>query len=737
MTRSHRRILAIGLLFSAALAPSSRAHAGPTDPIGPDEARAPSTRADVLPSGSATWTEIVERDARARVPAGLSAPEPRVMERPAIPSPEIPPGLFSPTRATRAGAGEEVAPAPGTPLSAEGPGAPAAPFAPGVGFVALPDDNTSIPPDTCGAAGPSHLVTALNTQVRIQTKTGATLSTVSLEGFFGAGGLAGNAFDPRVIFDRISGRWLVVTDANSRSVDSAIWLAVSRSSDPTGTWDFYSLRGDAAGTAWADFPGIATNSKWIVISNNMFSLVGDVFVGAKLWVIDKPSLLASGSSTVRIFDTGFDETNGFSGFTFQPAVTTDAAQAKLFLIDGPYSSGSTRLLRLSELSGTPSAPTWSPTSGSATGFPGLFVLPNGFSFDALDASQSGLPSTCSGGTNPGASCATSDDCSGGGKCRRIDVGDPRISSMPMLRGSRLWVTHSGWLPAGGPTNRTAVFWYELSTGSAASPVVQSGVIDGGSGVHLFYPSIAVNSSGDALVGFTRSDAGRFAEAVRAGRIASDPPGTMRPVEVSKPGEDAYFKTFSGSRNRWGDYSATVVDPVDDTTFWTIQEYAATSVGTGTNDDRWGTWWQQVFASGAPTSTPVPTATPGPTATGGGGTCTPSATRICLLARRFSATLRWNDGSGFRDALVAEPKTDASGLFYFYASDPANWEILVKMIDGCGTNGRYWTLVSASTGFGWQLDVRDERTGEVRTYEHPLDGQASGIADFSSFAACGA
>ncbi|MFM8410310.1 MAG: hypothetical protein ACKOCT_08530, partial [Alphaproteobacteria bacterium] len=61
----------------------------------------------------------------------------------------------------------------------------------------------------------------------------------------------------------------------------------------------------------------------------------------------------------------------------------------------------------------------------------------------------------------------------------------------------------------------------------------------------------------------------------------------------------------------------------------------------------------------------------------------------------------------------------------------------KMIDGCGTNGSFWTLVSASTGFGWQLDVRDERTGELRTFQHPLDGQASGIADFSSFAGCGA
>ena len=46
----------------------------------------------------------------------------------------------------------------------------------------------------------------------------------------------------------------------------------------------------------------------------------------------------------------------------------------------------------------------------------------------------------------------------------------------------------------------------------------------------------------------------------------------------RAGDGAYFKTFSGTENRWGDYSATVVDPVNDTDFWTIQEYAANPVG---------------------------------------------------------------------------------------------------------------------------------------------------------------
>ena len=72
---------------------------------------------------------------------------------------------------------------------------------------------------------------------------------------------------------------------------------------------------------------------------------------------------------------------------------------------------------------------------------------------------------------------------------------------------------------------------------------------------------------------------------------------------------------------------------------------------------------------------------------------------------------------------------ASGLFRFYESDPSNWEVLVKMVDGCRTNEAFWVLVSAATGFGWELVVTDELAGVTKTFTHPLDGHASGVADF--------
>src|SRR5205814_2359561 len=57
---------------------------------------------------------------------------------------------------------------------------PKAPPSLGASFLGLPDDTTSIPPDTMGAVGPNHVMTTLNSQVRIQTRAGANLSTVTL-----------------------------------------------------------------------------------------------------------------------------------------------------------------------------------------------------------------------------------------------------------------------------------------------------------------------------------------------------------------------------------------------------------------------------------------------------------------------------------------------------------------------------------------------------------------------------
>jgi hypothetical protein len=128
-----------------------------------------------------------------------------------------------------------------------------------MGFQALPDNDEVIPPDTMGAAGPTHLMTMLNSQVRIQDKTGGIVSTVSLDTFWTAGtGLVGDPFDPQLVYDSLAARWIATVDANKNSISSQVWFAISDTSDPTGAWTFFSFPARTPGgrRIWADFPGL-------------------------------------------------------------------------------------------------------------------------------------------------------------------------------------------------------------------------------------------------------------------------------------------------------------------------------------------------------------------------------------------------------------------------------------------------------------------------------------------------
>jgi hypothetical protein len=140
--------------------------------------------------------------------------------------------------------------------------------------------------------------------------------------------------------------------------------------------------------------------------------------------------------------------------------------------------------------------------------------------------------------------------------------------------------------------------------------------------HYGYPSIAVNQNGDFLLGFTRFGSSQHPAAGYAMHIEADGAGTLRDTVIYKVGDDYYHKTFTTNtgRNRWGDFSTSQVDPTDDLTLWTVQQYAKTRTGTddgttGSNSSKWGTWWAAVAAE---PSSFVITASAGP-----GGTISPS------------------------------------------------------------------------------------------------------------------
>jgi hypothetical protein len=115
-------------------------------------------------------------------------------------------------------------------------------------------------------------------------------------------------------------------------------------------------------------------------------------------------------------------------------------------------------------------------------------------------------------------------------------------------------------------------------------------------------------------------------------------------------------------------------------------------------------------------------------------CVPNSTTLCLVGNRFRVEVVWRIPTGQTGVgTVASCGTSDSGLFWFFG--PTNWEMLVKIINGCGLNNRYWVFMAATTDVEFTLRVTDSVTGAVQQYFNPLGRLAPPLADTSAFATC--
>ena len=123
----------------------------------------------------------------------------------------------------------------------------------------------------------------------------------------------------------------------------------------------------------------------------------------------------------------------------------------------------------------------------------------------------------------------------------------------------------------------------------------------------------------------------------------------------------------------------------------------------------------------------------------GGTFTDAGTAAChhageglpLLGGRFRAEVAWRDFTGEIGAGHPVSKAaGASGVFWFF--QPDNWELLVKMVEGCALNGRFWVFASGLTTVEYELTVTDTATGRSVRYANPLGRVAAPVADTAAF-----
>ena len=434
-----------------------------------------------------------------------------------------------------------------------------------------------IPPDPIAAASPNHIVAVVNSAIEWYDKTGTRQYRQSLEDFFASLSPERWPFDPKVIYDQHAGRFVVVclvkvdNGAGSPSNISRLLVAVSDNSDPNGSWYLASINSKLtinSADHWADFPGLAVDEEAVYITANMFTFGSGSFGASRLWIVRKGSgtggFYDGGSLSYTLHDPSVQAGLSDQSFTMQPAHILGAGGVApgvgTFLVSANWNQGANESLSIIRVDNPLGSPTFT------NQFVNIGDIHNG-SLVFPDAPQAGTANL-------------------------IDAGDRRALHA-VWRDNSLWVVHTVNPPTGSDAGQATAHWCEIDTVNLSSlSLIEQGNIGGediAPGTHTFYPSIAVDASGNVGIGFAASAPTIFPGAYYTGRKASDPAGRMQPSAALAAGVDYYIRFFGTTRNRWGDYSGISVDPSDDATFWVFNEYALTR-GTPISgeDGRWGT-----------------------------------------------------------------------------------------------------------------------------------------------------
>jgi hypothetical protein len=379
-------------------------------------------------------------------------------------------------------------------------------------------DSFVIPPDTLGAVGPEHIVELVNGRYSVYLKRDHTLvQTADLNEFWANAGVTPSfTFDSRLLYDSASDRWF----ASSLDITDTLFLAVSKSCDPTAGWVGFSIpfRGPLGNTA--DFPTLGLNKDGVFLYSS-----GAILVVPKADLLATPPTIANATniaSTDLLTPTG-SNLQSIVNLNDDPmpesvlATFDTAGTLRRWLIEGPV------------------------TAPTLNGADGLISVP-----PYSDLGNVGVPQL--------------------GSSTNLNPGDVRFSSSVVQQGGSYWAVHT--INVDG---RAAQRWYEIDASTLA--VLQSGLI--ADPVRDFYMgSIAVNPMGDVIIAFNGSSANEYADVYVVHGSTVGGVTTFSAPLLLQSSVAAFTLTGGASRARWGDYSATVVDPTDPATFWTFQEWVS-------------------------------------------------------------------------------------------------------------------------------------------------------------------
>jgi hypothetical protein len=380
------------------------------------------------------------------------------------------------------------------------------------------------PPDTHGAVGPSHFVEITNFRgVGIFRKSdGGLVKNVTLNSFFGY--TAQTLFDPRVVYDKVWNRWVIVAEAFPEdSTIQNVFLGVSVTSDPTGAFFLYQFDVPEPSGDFFDYPQLGMDQDALIVTANIFT--GNTYVRSRVFGIPKAAVYNGRGFVVPYFSVGTPGTvappivegNNSNAYLLAASVA-DPTHLKLFRATGLGRSGATVVLQAS------------------VPVPEFAVPP--------DARQPGTTDL-------------------------LDTLNARFQNVSTQIGDQLLNVHT-INTSGFPTPK----WYQVDTEGAGANTVPAGrsgfVLESGDSDD-FNPSVAgsqvggtaSNPIGRMFFTWTATDvfgSGIHQAAVKgSGRLATDPVNVFGGSTFTTA--PTFYNPSADTTERWGDYSAVSIDPV--------------------------------------------------------------------------------------------------------------------------------------------------------------------------------
>ena len=378
------------------------------------------------------------------------------------------------------------------------------------------------PPDPWIAAGPNHIVQAVNDVLRFSTRAGAKLADVPMATFFLEPGTEQGDSDPRVVYDAGHQRWL----ASEVSWDCSaghVRIAVSGTSDPTAGWLVWDF---AFAGLLPDYPGLGSSSDKIVFTTNIFSgtCSPGPLVRASIYAIDWAAVLAGGSITA----TGLTPVVG--AFTWRAAANL-TSEAPIHLV----ARGPANEVLYGEIIGTNAGANLAITTTDLTtaGTVPAFADPP-------------QPRDPYGPFGPQAVDARPTDA--------------------VWQANHLWfVSTYPYSCDGGVTFQDTVRLTQLGTSGTLTK--EQDFLIGQCGVDAWMGGIGLSQDGSLFATYTESNASTYASLFASFRAPLSPLNQMDGSRLLAAGQAGYKGV------RWGDYVGVATDPLDPQAVWQAGEYA--------------------------------------------------------------------------------------------------------------------------------------------------------------------